>query len=198
MTPPRYEKSGLVRKGRIFEGSTSTRHSVPSERAKIRKALAPSRTSSRSSMPMPVSRSTTTKVSGRFLLISRDCGLTTQAQRPGPRDATIANPGVMPGSLQRMVRRQNHSNHKLVPQLGLRNFGIRVTQAANTGVIKSVSARITESSRSGRWPVASPVRQMTERTKDVSAQMNRNGLFRIKATLPPNAALTRAGDNPKT
>jgi hypothetical protein len=30
--------------------------------------------------------------------------LTTQAQRPGTRDATIANRGVMPGSLQRMVR----------------------------------------------------------------------------------------------
>jgi glycerol kinase len=28
---------------------------------------------------------------------------TTQAQRPGARDATIANPDAMPGSLQRMV-----------------------------------------------------------------------------------------------
>ena len=31
------------------------------------------------------------------------CGLTTQAQRPGARDATIANRDAMPGSLQRMV-----------------------------------------------------------------------------------------------
>ena len=30
--------------------------------------------------------------------------LTTQAQRPGPRDAMIANHDAMPGSLQRMVR----------------------------------------------------------------------------------------------
>ena len=34
------------------------------------------------------------------------CRLTTQAQRPGTRDATIANRDAMPGSLQRMVRRQ--------------------------------------------------------------------------------------------
>ena len=33
--------------------------------------------------------------------------LTTQAQRPGPRDATIANRDAMPGSLQRMVRPQS-------------------------------------------------------------------------------------------
>jgi hypothetical protein len=32
-------------------------------------------------------------------------GLTTQAQRPGARDAMIANHGAMPGSLQRMVSR---------------------------------------------------------------------------------------------
>ena len=30
-------------------------------------------------------------------------GLTTQAQRPGPRDAMIANHDAPPGSLQRMV-----------------------------------------------------------------------------------------------
>ena len=39
--------------------------------------------------------------------------LTTQAQRPGALDAAIANPGVMPGSLQRMVRRL--ANHTGVP-----------------------------------------------------------------------------------
>jgi hypothetical protein len=32
-------------------------------------------------------------------------GLTTQAQRPGARDATIATATLPPGSLQRMVRR---------------------------------------------------------------------------------------------
>ncbi len=37
--------------------------------------------------------------------MARECGLTTQAQRPGTRDATIANHGDMPGSLQRMVSR---------------------------------------------------------------------------------------------
>ena len=37
--------------------------------------------------------------------VTYESRLTTQAQRPGPRDATIANRGVMPGSLQRMVRR---------------------------------------------------------------------------------------------
>ena len=31
-------------------------------------------------------------------------GLTTEAQRPGPRDATIATTTLTPGSLQRMVR----------------------------------------------------------------------------------------------
>src|SRR5688572_18986516 len=34
------------------------------------------------------------------MVVSR---LTTQAQRPGTQDALIANHGVMPGSLQRMV-----------------------------------------------------------------------------------------------
>ena len=33
-------------------------------------------------------------------------GLTTQAQRPGTRDAAIANRDAMPGSLQRMVANQ--------------------------------------------------------------------------------------------
>jgi hypothetical protein len=32
------------------------------------------------------------------------CGLTIRAQRPGARDATIANHDAMPGSLQRIVR----------------------------------------------------------------------------------------------
>lgn len=32
------------------------------------------------------------------------CQRTTQAQRPGPRAATIANRDAMPGSLHRMVR----------------------------------------------------------------------------------------------
>jgi len=31
-------------------------------------------------------------------------GLTTQAQRPGPRDTGIATATLSPGSLQRMVR----------------------------------------------------------------------------------------------
>ena len=34
--------------------------------------------------------------------------LTTQAQRPGARDATIENRDAMPGSLQGMVRRFVH------------------------------------------------------------------------------------------
>src|SRR5689334_19694972 len=40
-------------------------------------------------------------------------GLTTQAQRPGPRDAMIATVTRWPGSLQRMVRRRDLSvSHK--------------------------------------------------------------------------------------
>src|SRR5262245_20825151 len=35
-------------------------------------------------------------------------GLTTQAQRPGAREATIATATPPPGSLQRMVRRRGH------------------------------------------------------------------------------------------
>jgi hypothetical protein len=40
---------------------------------------------------------------------------TTQAQRPGPRDATIATGARWPGSLQRMVRplTLKLENHKL-------------------------------------------------------------------------------------
>jgi hypothetical protein len=34
--------------------------------------------------------------------------LTTQAQRPGAWDATIATATLSPGSLQRMVRRRSH------------------------------------------------------------------------------------------
>jgi len=37
-------------------------------------------------------------------VVVRSSGLTTQAQRPGPRDATIATAMLPPGSLQRMVR----------------------------------------------------------------------------------------------
>ena len=36
-----------------------------------------------------------------------ECRLTTQAQRPGAREATIATTTLPPGSLQRMVRRLN-------------------------------------------------------------------------------------------
>ena len=40
--------------------------------------------------------------------------LTTQAQRPGARDAWIATGARWPGSLQRMVRRHGvHNNHLL-------------------------------------------------------------------------------------
>ena len=39
----------------------------------------------------------------------RERRLTTQAQRPGPRDAWIATTARWPGSLQRMVRRTAHS-----------------------------------------------------------------------------------------
>ncbi len=42
------------------------------------------------------------------------CRLTTQAQRPGARDAWIANHDAMPGSLQRMVMR-----HLVVYFMGL-------------------------------------------------------------------------------
>jgi len=44
-------------------------------------------------------------------------GLTIQAQRPGTRDATIANRDAMPGSLQRMVR--GHRHPKLPPRFGV-------------------------------------------------------------------------------
>jgi hypothetical protein len=44
--------------------------------------------------------------------------LTPQAQRPGTRDATIANRDAMPGSLQRMVR-PRHRHHQNLHQ-GLR------------------------------------------------------------------------------
>src|SRR6266487_3571722 len=43
-----------------------------------------------------------------LLIESNINGLTTQAQRPGPRDAWIATGARWPGSLQRMVRRQYH------------------------------------------------------------------------------------------
>ena len=36
------------------------------------------------------------------------CSLTTQAQRPGARDARIATATLPPGSLQRMVRPRCH------------------------------------------------------------------------------------------
>ncbi len=44
-------------------------------------------------------------VAGRLSSRIDFIGLTTQAQRPGARDAAIANHDAMPGSLQRMVRR---------------------------------------------------------------------------------------------
>src|SRR5262245_53633676 len=49
---------------------------------------------------------------GTKLLVSYNgvtrCRLTTQAQRPGARDATIATTTPPPGSLQRMVRPRCH------------------------------------------------------------------------------------------
>jgi hypothetical protein len=50
--------------------------------------------------------------------ISFFAGLTTQAQRPGPRDATVANRDAPPGSLQRLV------NPFLVRATVLSNFCI--------------------------------------------------------------------------
>jgi len=41
-------------------------------------------------------------------------GLTTQAQRPGPRDAAIATVMRWPGSLQRMVRRHSRCPNALM------------------------------------------------------------------------------------
>src|ERR1043166_55508 len=38
----------------------------------------------------------------------RDCRLTTQAQRPGAREATIVTATLPPGSLQRLVRPRHH------------------------------------------------------------------------------------------
>ncbi|HRI89930.1 MAG TPA: hypothetical protein PK869_16765 [Candidatus Hydrogenedentes bacterium] len=49
-----------------------------------------------------------------FNLHFDECRITTQAQRPGARDAWIANHDVMPGSLQRMVMR-----HLVVYFMGL-------------------------------------------------------------------------------
>ena len=46
-------------------------------------------------------------------------GLTTQAQRPGARDATIATATPPPGSLQRMVRpRAHHLNSYFATSFG--------------------------------------------------------------------------------
>ena len=39
--------------------------------------------------------------------------LTTQAQRPGPREAWIATRARWPGSLQRMFRHHRHRGHTL-------------------------------------------------------------------------------------
>src|SRR5262245_140572 len=50
--------------------------------------------------------------------MARSSGLTTQAQRPGARNATIATATLPPGSLERMVRpNKNHiSNHRRLKQ----------------------------------------------------------------------------------
>ncbi len=54
------------------------------------------------------SASTECKAASRTIVIANDVriDLTTQAQRPGARDARIATTTLMPGSLQRMVRRR--------------------------------------------------------------------------------------------
>ena len=44
----------------------------------------------------------------RHVMLMCVSGLTTQAQRPGARDATIATATPPPGSLQRMVRHPTH------------------------------------------------------------------------------------------
>ena len=45
------------------------------------------------------------------------CGLTTQAQRPGPRGRWIATRARWPGSLQRMVRRRGHTQSIQLPNV---------------------------------------------------------------------------------
>ena len=56
---------------------------------------------------MPIAKSTLGRArkTCRFMASTRS-RLTTQAQRPGARDAMIANHDAMPGSLQRMVSLQ--------------------------------------------------------------------------------------------
>ena len=56
-------------------------------------------------MPMTAMRVTLADCHILLMVVRIIESLTTQAQRPGTRDATIANRDAMPGSLQRMVER---------------------------------------------------------------------------------------------
>src|SRR5205823_590200 len=70
-------------------------------------------------------------------------GLTTQAQRPGARDATIATATLMPGSLQRMVERLGDHKCKrvrMVPKM----TGAQARASPNQAICFGVSCLRSE------------------------------------------------------
>jgi len=58
-------------------------------------------------------------------------GLTTQAQRPGARDAMMATATLPPGSLQRMVRRRGHLLSSIFLKNSLSNAFRRAVLSSN-------------------------------------------------------------------
>src|ERR1041385_6379270 len=76
-------------------------------------------------------------------------GLTTKAQRPGTRDATIATATPPPGSLQRMVRPLGFATcHKRASHLGKISQYVRGDYGASTNEESTTQTRSTSCSPS--------------------------------------------------
>ncbi len=105
----------------------------------------------------------------RAVFMACECGLTTQAQRPGARDATIATATLSPGSLERMVRRQVFVYlvvHLLV--------AVHPPSAIEREQLYHLGNQVTASNRSRQTPSASESANQQLARHEVEAAVSHN------------------------
>jgi hypothetical protein len=108
-------RSGIVRRHHLHEGGIQRAMKQASHLANLTKHATPHRSLKR----YPAA----CRAESSWL----SCGLTTQAQRPGAREATIATATLPRGSLQRMVRPS--CEHTPMPPLCCRRCLLHLSQA---------------------------------------------------------------------
>ena len=94
----------------------------------------------------------------RKVLFIMRIGLTTQAQRPGAREATIVTATLPPGSLQQIVRPHRHSVFSFfaVPRLASVSAKDKITTAQMTAIIIPTTKIVLRVPSSPPPPVARP------------------------------------------